>query len=186
MWEAHRIQSPRQVRRLIAGGMIVWCASTYCLSLDAPGRRVHAKRWRDAAKRVWRGDRGALIRGRALKLYLLEDQFNGQNPAAVRWRGCAQAPPNGNAERWPAARLPLDRLLIKVLARGDFILSWKVSKGASCDAFNSLSLQPYLKISRGNVATCQLHWSSIPSLLWPVWAISPTAEGKKKQIPGNN
>lgn len=66
-------------------------------------------------------------------------------------------PLNGNAERWPAAPLPLDRLLIKVLARGDFILSWKVSKGASCDAFNSLSPQPYLKVSRGNVATCQLH-----------------------------
>lgn len=39
--------------------------------------------------------------------------------------------PSGNVKRWPAAGLPLDRLLIKVLTRSGFILSWKVSKGAS-------------------------------------------------------
>lgn len=37
--------------------------------------------------------------------------------------------PKGNVETWSAAGLLLDRLLIKVLARSDFIVSWTVSKG---------------------------------------------------------
>lgn len=43
--------------------------------------------------------------------------------------GAGNEAPKGNVERWPAAGLPLDRLLIKALARSDFILNWKVSKG---------------------------------------------------------
>ncbi len=66
------------------------------------------------------------------KAYLLEDQFSEQIKQRSGGGVCTvlgNEAPNGNVERWLAAGLPLDRLLIKVLACSDFILSWKVSKG---------------------------------------------------------
>lgn len=65
------------------------------------------------------------------KAYLLEDQFSEQihqRSGAAGYTGLGYKAPSGNVERWPTAGLPLDRLLIKVLTRSDFILSWKVSK----------------------------------------------------------
>lgn len=67
------------------------------------------------------------------KAYLLEDQFSEQIQQRSGGAGCTvlgYKAPKGNVERWPTAGLPLDRRLIKVLARSDFILSWKVSKGS--------------------------------------------------------
>lgn len=65
------------------------------------------------------------------KAYLLEDQFSEQmhqRSGAAGYTGLGYKAPSGNVERWPTAGLPLDRLLIKVLTRSDFMLTWKVSK----------------------------------------------------------
>lgn len=86
------------------------------------------------------------------------------HPTVVRWSWVHGSV--GNAERWPTAGLPFDRLLIKELSVHQ--ISYQVGRfqRAPCDAANSVSLQPYLKISRGNGATCPLHSGAVPSLLW--------------------
>lgn len=65
------------------------------------------------------------------KAYLLGDQFSEQ---IKHWSGggvegvLGNEAPNSNVQRWLSARPPLNHVLIKVLTRCDFILSWNVSK----------------------------------------------------------
>lgn len=104
--------------------------STYCLSLDVRGGWVHAKRGSDAARHVWREiERGNSWQSTKLICWKISSVSKSNSGQVRGVHSAGNEAPNGNVERWLAAGLPLDRLLIKVLAHTDFILSWKVSKG---------------------------------------------------------
>lgn len=139
---------------------------------------------REAAGHVWREIESAnswqstsLFVGRSVQW---------TNQTAVRWRGVHRArneAPNGNAERRPAAVLPLDRLLIKELACSDFILSWKVSKRPLVMPLIPLPAAIFEDITRecGDLSTpLKLH--SLSSLT----RISSEPGWRGKQLPGNS
>lgn len=85
----------------------------------------------DAAGHVWlKIERGNLWQ--STKLICWGDQSSEQIQRRSGGGVCTVSgneAPDGNMGRWPTAGLPLDRFLIKVLARSDFIPGWKVSKG---------------------------------------------------------
>lgn len=151
------IQRLQSVKRLIAGITTVMRCSTFCLPLAV------------RAARSWRvGDRKGAIHGNAQSL------FAGRlvQWAVVRLRGCVCSSQHWGSqqkhEEMASCRAAFWPFVDQSARTQWFHTKLEGFKGAYCDVFNSLCLQPHLKLSRGNVATCRLHWNSIPCLLWAV------------------